>query len=345
MSHKLIQTRSPFFVKYDTTETTVTLNLKIWTGDVTTDKPSDNTYTLSKEQSGGASTFEIAELVRDYIYHTSATSSGSVWVEAIIGDGVNSDDTYTFLANEGYTLTTEGVKHAENQTFTNGILLPNDSDGSFRMMALEGGDVVIPVMAQPDNNTDWYYSVDSGANQSILPATTSTTTIRYINVPNGSEIVDFDLDSINYRVYIDYLDCNKYDYNQLLYVNKLGAKVLFPFNLKNMENISFSDHKYSRSLMDYSTLSDTSRLHSTVKQIRSTKQMITLNTDWMNEYYVKQIEELVFSEYVWIQRPTGNPQPVNIKTSKHLKKNHLNDKLINYTIEVEAASEYINTTR
>ena len=119
----------------------------------------------------------------------------------------------------------------------------------------------------------------------------------------------------------------------------------FPFNLKNTENISTKEDKYKRSLVNYSTLTDHSGLHMEVKSIRETRQMITLNTDWISEYYVKQIEELILSEYVWLERPTGNPQPVNVKTSKYLKKNHLNDKLINYTIEIEAAPEYINTIR
>ena len=344
MSYKLIQTRSPFFIKYDTVNDTVTLGLKIWTGTVVGDKPTSNQYTLSKEALSGAGTFEIAELIRDYINHTSTTSSGSVWVEAIIGDGIGTDDTYTFLANEGYTLTNEGTQHAENQSLQDGVLLPLNSDGSYRISTIEGGNAVIPIVCHPSNSTDWYYNFGT-SNQSLLASTTSTSVIRYISVPTGNLVCNFTFNGVAHKVYIDYMECNKYDSNQLLYVNKLGAKVLFPFNLKNMENISFKDQKYSRSLMNYSTLSDVSGLHSTVKQIRSTNQIITLNTDWMSEYYVQQIEELVFSEYVWLKRPTGNPQPVNIKTSKHLKKNHLNDKLINYTIEVEAASEYINTTR
>ena len=35
----------------------------------------------------------------------------------------------------------------------------------------------------------------------------------------------------------------------------------------------------------------------------------------------------------------------NITTSKLDKKTHINDKLINYSIEVETASNYINTIR
>ncbi len=345
MSYKLIQTRSPFFIKYDTVNETVTMNLKIWTGNITGNLPASDSYTLSKEASSGASTFEIAELVRDFIYHTSVTSTGYVWVQATVGDGIGADVVHTFIAAEGYILTSEGIQHAANQSLVDGCLLPVDSDGSYRMTVNKGEGAVIPVIVQPTNVNDWSYSIDSGARQQILAATSSSTIIRYISVPNDTSVVDFDLDGVTFRVYIDTLGCNKYDSNKLLYLNKLGAKVYFPFNLKFADNISSKSTGYTRSLVNYSTLSDYSGLHTKVKSIRETKQMISLNTDWMSEYYVKQIEELLLSEYVWLQKAVGNAQPVNITTSKMLKKNHLNDKLINYTVEVEAASEYIQTTR
>ena len=236
-----------------------------------------------------------------------------------------------------------------NQSLIDGCLLPVDSDGSYRMTVNKGEGAVIPVIVQPTNVNDWFYSIKTlttaGSNQQILPVTSSSTVIRYISVPNDTTVVDFSLDGVTFKVYIDTLACNKYDANKLLYLNKLGAKVYFPFNLKFTDNISSTSTGYTRSLINYSTLSDYSGLHTKVKSIKDTKQMISLNTDWLSEYYVQQIEELLLSEYVWLQKAVGNAQPVNITTSKMLKKNHLNDKLINYTVEVEAASEYIQTTR
>ena len=97
--------------------------------------------------------------------------------------------------------------------------------------------------------------------------------------------------------------------------------------------------------MDYSGLTNGNGLHASRKRITGSKQRFTLNTDWLAEYYVQQLEELVLSEYVWLVKPTGNPIPVNVTNSSFSKKTHLNDKLINYTINVETASEYINTVR
>ena len=289
MSYKLIQTRSPFFIKYDTVNETVTMNLKIWTGNIA-GIPASDSYTLSKEASAGASTFEIAELVRDFIYHTSVTSTGYVWVQATVGDGIEANEVHTFLAAEGYILTSEGIQHAANQSLIDGCLLPVDSDGSYRMTVNKGEGAVIPVIVQPTNVNDWFYSIKTlttaGSNQQILPVTSSSTVIRYISVPNDTTVVDFSLDGVTFKVYIDTLACNKYDANKLLYLNKLGAKVYFPFNLKFTDNISSTSTGYTRSLINYSTLSDYSGLHTKVKSIKDTKQMISLNTDWLSEYYV-----------------------------------------------------------
>ena len=172
----------------------------------------------------------------------------------------------------------------------------------------------------------------------------STGMIRYVNVTSAG-YVDFNFNGDRHRVYVDELECRKWDLNRLLYVNKLGAKVYFPFALKHIEKISSKSESYVRSLVNYNDLSDHSSLHSRQRRVKETKQMFTLNTDWISEYYTKQLEELMLSEYVWLQRPTGNAQPVNITSEKFTKKTHINDNLINYTFEVEASSEYIQTIR
>jgi len=345
MSYKLIQTRSPFFVKLDTTEDVVELGLKIWSGSVSGNIPSSNQYTLSKEVSQGGATFEIAELIRDFIRHTTATTSGTVWVETTLDDGVATPTVETYLAAEGYTLSTEGIQHSDNQSTTDQVLLPVDADGNYRIMMPKGGTAIIPVYINVTNNSDWNYQINNNTAVTFQSSAQSTGMIRYV-VTTESGMVTLGLGGASkIRVYVDELECRKYDSNQLLYVNKLGAKVYFPFNLKHVENFKQKDKTYVRSLVNYADLSDHSSLHSRQRIVTETKQMFTLNTDWINEYYTQQLEELFFSEYVWLQRPTGNAQPVIITTNNLTKKTHVNDNLINYTIEVEASDEYINTIR
>tara|TARA_R110002153_G_scaffold41530_1_gene118414 strand:- start:206 stop:412 length:207 start_codon:yes stop_codon:yes gene_type:complete len=68
----------------------------------------------------------------------------------------------------------------------------------------------------------------------------------------------------------------------------------------------------------------------------------------MPEYYVEQMEEILLSEYVWTLLPSvdgSDYQAVNVTTSEIGKKNHLNDKLIQYSFSIEVAADYINTLR
>ena len=59
-------TRSPFYFQSANGEQS-TLEIRVWTGSSTA-VPANATYTLSKEHnSAGYATYEISELIRDYI--------------------------------------------------------------------------------------------------------------------------------------------------------------------------------------------------------------------------------------------------------------------------------------
>jgi len=67
MAYRQINVRSPFYVEKTTSEPIIQLNLRVWRGGVTTNRPTTATYTLEKESVDGKAIFEISELVRDYI--------------------------------------------------------------------------------------------------------------------------------------------------------------------------------------------------------------------------------------------------------------------------------------
>ena len=69
----------------------------------------------------------------------------------------------------------------------------------------------------------------------------------------------------------------------------------------------------------------------------------------MNTWFVKEnmnqtIEELFFSENVWI-RYEGKTLPINPSSKSLQYKTVLNDKLINYTVDFEFAFDKINNIR
>ena len=100
-----IYTRSPIFVQ-STSGTDVDLGLRIWTGSKSS-VPSTNTYTLSKaHNSNGKATFEVSDLLSDYIEHsfTGTYSSEPIYVRFyVVETGGSTYNTETLLALDGYT--------------------------------------------------------------------------------------------------------------------------------------------------------------------------------------------------------------------------------------------------
>jgi len=73
--YRNINVRSPFYSQLATTEPIVDLEIRVWSGSVAS-KPADANYTMTKEQTGGQATFEVAELIRDHISQTTSLFRG-----------------------------------------------------------------------------------------------------------------------------------------------------------------------------------------------------------------------------------------------------------------------------
>lgn len=345
--HRSLNVRSPFFIQLSTTQVLVNCEVRLWKGDLQA-IPANYTYLLTKEPTSGASTFEVAELARDYLSQSSSLTSGYCWMQIKLVDGFQSDIYEAYLISEGYTIYTEGLQSNAQTPIYDFVGLPLDVINK-RIMVTESGTNVIPYYSSSngvDYSTEAYnLSNASLGNTLIAEKTNSSQMVRSFIVTPSMSSVSFDFDGVTENVIVDVLRCSKYEAINLMYVNKSGMKTYFPFILKSIEKIKSSSDGFNRSLVDYNSLSSNSGLHSSRKRITGTKQSFVLNTDWISEYYVKQLEEVLLSEYVWLVKGAENPIPVNVTTSTMEKKTHINDKLINYSIELETASNYINTVR
>ena len=114
----IINARSPYYIKVAPTSGTLSsasMDLFIYSGTLTTDKPASATYTISKDIIGSNNyvIFEITELIRDYlITEYGAYSIDGVWVEADITltKTVGSEtQNYDYLAFDGYGYFEDGV--------------------------------------------------------------------------------------------------------------------------------------------------------------------------------------------------------------------------------------------
>jgi hypothetical protein len=114
----IINARSPYYIKVEPASGTLSsasMDLFIYSGTLTTDKPASATYTISKDIIGSNNyvIFEITELIRDYlITEYGAYSIDGVWVEADITltKTVGSEtQNYDYLAFDGYGYFEDGV--------------------------------------------------------------------------------------------------------------------------------------------------------------------------------------------------------------------------------------------
>ena len=377
MAYRQINVRSPFYVEKTTSEPIIQLNLRVWRQGPILSRPTEATYVLEKESVDGKAIFEISELVRDYIVQgDSIYALNTVWVEAEVVDfTLAASTTETYLATEGYTTHTEAVQKTGDAFIDSFVMLPKDMYGNYRLTGAQGETSMCQVMTNATNFTDWEvtenYKDGTTLTYQYTPVLvgSSNTIIQTLLLTEDTVSVDFDLDGRTATLYHDIFDCNKYNtplpvdsvgYTRPLYydadlqrpvvlnyVNKYGAKNSFAFTLKHTEDITSTSESFKRNVVNYGSLSTTNVEHASRKLVKAAKQSFTINTDYINEYYVQQLEELILSEYVWASIPhvSSGLIPVTITDKKIAKKNHINDRMIQYTFTLEVARDYINTIR
>lgn len=125
----LIYSRSPFFIQ-STSGSTATVSLYVWNGN-SSSVPTSAQYTLTKaHNSSGKATFEVSELIRDYVdqsfngdYVTEA-----VWVYISMADGAGTGVSGKYLATDGY-IDEDFVQYwskSDNNLKSDEVLISND---------------------------------------------------------------------------------------------------------------------------------------------------------------------------------------------------------------------------
>ena len=74
------------------------------------------------------------------------------------------------------------------------------------------------------------------------------------------------------------------------------------------------------------------------------KESLTLNTGFYPEDYNEVFKQMMLSERIWIEYD-NKTLPVKVTSNDFSFRTRLNDKLINYTIQIEFAYDKINTVR
>jgi len=324
-----ILVRSPRFETFTMSASSNSIKLELYIGGVLR-------YTIIKNSApSSVVTFEIAELIRDYItqtfdgnYTTSTASTASSNVKQYTGqDGTGNQSSPTAIdhtAFNGYGTFMEG----SNPTITSPLWMVSK-------------DVI-------KNGYYVYYPLNTSGK---IPIITNAGSISYKTFATDATSATLTgADTIN----IVRVDCTKYgNGNKITFVNKFGGLQDLWFFLKSVKATTSTKETYNANTISTSTGSATYSVNAPTKTVfnKTANQKIRLSSGYYPEGANPFFEELLLSDQVWLTQPdpydpsTEQVVPVIISTSSFTYKTSLNDKLIEYTMEFDMAFDYINNVR
>jgi len=377
-----INARSPYYIKVSNASLNyATLNLYIYTGIFTTNKPVTAQYSITKTELGTNNyvVFEISELVRDYIEieFDGNYNSQCVWVEAdvtlynSVGSSIGTSNT-DYIALDGYGYFEEGV----NPELSRGLLQSNKT-----IFRYDDTNVRVPIFTEDTNSVAFFYQ---GVEKRVQTVSTSTNTngqIDYITV-SGSDnndtykerVVDdggtfedstclanflnkIDIGKVDEVwvntdlgtdiIQIKTVNCSRYEPYKVTFVNKFGVLQDIWFFRKSTESMNVKSEEFKASIFSQDTLSYKTYQHQRQSYFVQGQDTISMNTGFLNDDYNQVIQELMLSEQVWLTKITDDEVilPIIPKTKSVTFKTSLNDRLANYTIEFDMAFDKINNIR
>lgn len=323
------------------------LNLKVYRGTQTTDSPATTTFPLSKSviQAGQTKVrFEISKLINDYtksnipvfgIGLKTSTSYDSIWIDAEIiayylGESIGTE-TRQYLALDGFGWHTE-LYNPQLQTnvlssiITHIVYKDSDYPIYFRSkdlvsITVDGDDVPFTLDDTVNNQAVAYVNMKG-----------------YINTQESFTAV-FEYSTVTETHTIIVKDSCKYPLYNCFFKNKYGFWQSIPFNLRSKTTINVESNEYNPVVSFFGEYSLAS--HNTKTYIPSAKDVISCNTDYIPEEYNVLFDELLLSEFVYLE--TGGVYlPVNVNKNSLDKKTRKFDKLIQYTMDFKYSFNKMN---
>ena len=369
-----INTKAPYYI-YHTEPLLegVSMDLFIYTGAIG-DIPVEPTQQLFSTAINEEVTFEISEIVDGFIDDSfnGDYESSNLWVRYVTENTVNNvvetGVTVNLIAYEGYYYTTDGANAQLDSVImqSNDIIIANDYDI-----------INIPIDANTyDVTLDYYSNGNIQFTETISAIDDSDSIIQYSSNSVGDfnmfkSFVELDggiveaetcLEAVFSDYYstmdVDYVlvsyngleevlsvkeieEC-KYTAYKVTFKNKFGAwQDLWFFKRSDLSLKSKAETYKSNVITSGSyNISD----HQKKVYRKNGQESLKLNTGFYPEEYNEIFTQLSLSEQVYIEY-NNQTLPINLKTSNLQFKNKVNDKLINYSIEVEFAFDKINSRR
>lgn len=281
-------------------------------------------YTLTKVTPDEAH-FEISELIRDYInieYNgtmpTNPADSASGYSADVslalkiydntAGTGTPiSDTTVTFDAFDAYAFFEE-----QDKDYT----LPSTA------VLLTSKTIWLP-----ENTAGVFYY-------------TSTDVVTKYDIGTTTE---GDVSVAGDTVTIRRFDCTKYDPIKVVFINRYGMPQELWFFGKTIESSSYTSDQYKSANITGAGVYSKYE-HQYKKFDAKGKKKYVINTGFVSQDYNASIDELLMSEQSWMHIDS-TVRPINVLTADIDFRTSLNDKLVQYSLEIEQANDLISTMR
>ena len=341
----------PFF--FDTT-VSVTLDLFVWSGDLTT-PPATPTYNLTiPRPSVNFAEFnvDLAKLIGEALEYTPTidlSASTQIvdsqlnevkWVTytATYLDESESiaDITGTFVAVDGYGFYNEGANPTKP---TDNIL----TLASIRKVS-RNGFIMFPFV---NNSSITSIDIESSTLQineteTITAENQSSKIVQYLQVDvsqaSTDEYVTITTQPDGNVTTYELIDECRYNPIQIIFKNKYGSFDCLTLFKKSGVSSSSSSDEFVNNYIQGGTYSTTK--HQYQKLNVTAKKTIKVNSGYINEIENTLYEQLLYSDSVYLYEDLSLV-PVNVKTSSLEYKTRVNDKLVNYDIDFEYAYNII----
>jgi hypothetical protein len=369
-----INVRSPYYI-HDTVSnlTTDRIDIYIYTGTQTTDRPSSVTYSLTSNAIDDKVTFEISELIKDYFSNDfdGDYASDFFWVDYEI-----------FRSVSGGTFTSQGIVQLRGfygyGFYEDGVNPQNDSgllQTNIKIVKLDDAPAVIPVDTSITSQVTYELNGEQVYTKAITSSTENNEQIEYVTsgvngadlfqdrvIQDGGtfedsaclqEFIDdftlFDFDTIYVdttdgviKLTVENVEECKYQPYKVTFINKFGALQDIWFFKRSNETLTTKKEDFKRNIAIDGTYNISKHQNKVLTKNGSEK--LTLNTGYYPEEYNEVFKQMQLSEDCWIEI-NSQTLPINVASSSLNYKTHLNDKLINYTIDIDFAFDTINNIR
>lgn len=272
----------------------------------------------------GFCSFDIAELCRDFITNVYQNLGGNDNVQTVAISWViqrynNANPSVLLSPNvtgsdtgiNGYTSFSQGL----NAEITSDTLL------------LSGVKIYLPL-----NVRTTIFNFESGSIEKY--STTSTATSLNVD----GRIIEIE------RI----REC-KYPHHRVTFLNRYGVLQDLFFFMKRINSTAVTNENYKANVLN---LLQATPSYSTTSHVNKTfnfkgQQSFTMSTGYVDESYNPYIEELMLSEFVWVDQQLGSSgvTPCVLNTQSFTKKTSLNDNLVEYTLEFSPSNQIINNVR